>query len=145
MVKLLNGTRFVDTFKDNTSRHVVFEEQGRIPRDQIKRMSPYVDPGFVWVTTRHTEEFDAKQAKEFPEICPLRKWDFETRQYHTCGQGLNAHGECPEHKKVRYTVHEAAQEAKERQEKDRPTLRKEPPRRRAGGRTVSRLRTRYGW
>jgi hypothetical protein len=147
LVKLTDGTKFVDEFVDNTSTRIVLKEHGRIRRDFIKKLSPYVEQGFSWIGVRHPEEFDVKQAREFPQLCPLRKWRTGDG-YYTCQQGLDEHGKCPEHGQVRFNPHEAAKAAKERLEKEKPTLRKEPPRRTARGRTVARMmhvRKVHGW
>lgn len=149
LVKLNDGTKLVDTFLDNTSRHIVLKEHGRIRRDAIKKMSPYIEEGVVWVTVRSPSDFDSAQAKDFPNLCPLREWIHSApAHYETCMKALTADGCCEKHGKVRYTVTEAAREHKERMEKDKPALRHEPPRRRPGGRTVSRklhVRKVHGW
>jgi hypothetical protein len=152
LVKLIDGTKFVDVFDDQSSRHVIFKERGRIARDQIKKMSPYVEEGFVWITVNNPNEIDTAQTKEFPNLCPLRKWEntdpsysgrngfltgFSGGHWENCHKLLDAHGVCPEHGKVRFTVTEAAREHKERVEKEAPSLRKTPPRR-AGGHTRPR-------
>jgi hypothetical protein len=137
LVKLVNGTKFVDTFVDNTSRQVIFKEHGRISRDQIKKTIPYVEEGFVWERTRDPNGIDDKQAKDIPSICPMRNWS-SGPGWVTCMKPLDDHGTCTEHGKVRYTVTEAARAAKERQEKEPPSMRKAPPRRGPGGRTMPR-------
>jgi hypothetical protein len=135
LVKLVDGGKFIDTFVDNTSRQVVFKEQGRIARDRIKKMSPYIDPGWNWITMNRAEEFDSAQAREFPEICPVRVW--QEGGYVTCQKTLDKDGVCPAHKQVRFSVHH-----KHEPPKNEPTLRKMPPKRTAGGRT--RPRRMYG-
>ena len=149
-VKLLDGTRFVDTFKDNTSRHVIFDERGRIPRDSIKKIVRFIDRPYRWKMPRDTNQFDAAQAKEFPNLCPYRNWvntdpsysgrngfltGFQGGHWENCGHVLDENGNCEEHGKVRLNPHEREDEEKKKQE---PSLRYDPPRRRAGGRTRPR-------
>lgn len=148
LVKLLDGTKFVDVFDDQTSRHVIFKERGRIARDQIKKMSPYIDPGWNWIKTSSPQDFDSAQAKEFPNLCPLRKWintdptysgrngfitGFQGGHWEVCQKVLSAEGKCEEHGQVRYSPHHKFDEPDEK-----PSLRKTPPKRRAGGRTRPR-------
>lgn len=136
LVKLIDGTKFVDTFIDNTSKQVVFKEYGRVARDRIKKMSPFIDPGWNWIKTNRPEEFDDAQAKEFPNLCPIKVWTGGVG-YSTCQKTLDSDGTCEQHGAVRFSVHH-----KHEKPKEEPSLRKTPPKRTAGGRT--RPRRMYG-
>lgn len=130
LVKLLDRTKFVDTLKSETRMFVVLAERGRLRRDTIKKIAPYIDQGFVWATTQYAEQFDLKQSREFPNLCPIRVWQYaQDGHYKTCTKPLCNNGHCQEHGKVRYDIREAQENGKRRQ---RPMLRYTPPRRRAG-------------
>lgn len=153
MVKMIDGTKFVDTFVDRTAVQIVLKDHGRVKREFIKKIAPYVDLGFVWVTPHRPEEFDREQAKAFPQLCPLRKWEntdpaysnnghlssYQNGHWVSCQRTLDEHGNCPEHGQVRFNPHQAAKEAKERQAKEPARLRKEPPRRKPNGKTTARM------
>ncbi len=151
LVKLIDGTKFVDEFVDNSSRHVIFKEQGRIARDKIKKMSPWIEPQYLWAAPSSGRQIDNDQAKAFPNICPMQDWVRGTfveglggtgAQYTSCRQVLNKDGVCPEHGKVRFTGYEHLHE-KEDEKKKVPSLRKLPPKRLAGGKTMPRRMHRY--
>jgi hypothetical protein len=145
LVKLKDGTKIVDIFKDNTSRHIILAEHGRVRRDEIKKMTPWIDPQYLWAKPKTAREFDSAQAKALPEICPMRDWVPGTfclalggpgERYITCCKVLNKEGECPEHGKVRFTGHEHLHEEKD--DRPQPSLRWTPPRK-IRGKTVARM------
>lgn len=139
MVKLVDGTKFVDTYLDKTKRRFVFKEHGRIERDAVKRMAIYIDQGHDWISTRHAEEFDSAQAREFPELCPIRSYVSIdagygsyisiSAGYVTCQKTLDANGKCSQHGAVRFSPYEALNQAREQREaKSKP--KPQPPRKR---------------
>jgi hypothetical protein len=144
LIKLIDGSKIVDVFKDNTSRHIILAEHGRVRRDQIKKITPWIDPQYVWAAPSHGHKIDADQAKAFPNMCPMEDWMPGTfveglggsgAQYSVCRRVLDKDGACEVHGKVRFTGYEHLHEKKD--DADQPSLRKTPPRR-AGGRTRPR-------
>lgn len=143
LIKLIDGTKIVDIFKDNTSRHIILAEYGRVRRDQVKKMTPWIEPQYLWAdASGKGRKIDNDQAKAFPNICPVQDWVPGTfveglggtgAQYTTCLKVLSKDGVCPEHGKVRFSGFEK----REDDDAKTPTLRKTPPRR-AGGRTRPR-------
>jgi hypothetical protein len=106
IVRLKDGTKFIDRFVDNTSVHIVFEGQ-RIARQAIKSISIYRPPLYTWVLPpRGYYSVNSVQVIEFPNQCPL----VSHCENVLCGQPLSANWECPEHGKVRLRPHETLAE-----------------------------------
>jgi hypothetical protein len=145
LVKLIDRTKFVDVLVSETHLSVRLAEHGRIRRIFVKKIAPFIEEGFSWATPGNSGEFDPLCAKDFPNICPMRNWVLDLGQalphghWVACMQPLDATGCCEKHGKVRYTLAEAARDAKERLAKEKPSLRKEPPRRVNGKRTTARM------
>jgi hypothetical protein len=110
LVKLSDGTKFVENFVDRTSGTVVFSNR-RVAREDIKSMSIYRRPPFTWLEL-NGYDVDLDFASEFPDQCPLReRASFNVQETtNLCTQPLNANGECPEHGKVRLRPREKLEE-----------------------------------
>jgi hypothetical protein len=141
LVKLHDGSKIVDIFNDTTPTYVILAEHGRVRRDRIKKMTPWIEPQYLWAKPENARQIDNDQAKAFPNICPMQDWVKGTfavslggsgESYTDCRRLLDKAGKCPEHGKVRYTGLEYLHE-KEDEKARKPYLRKTPPKRRAGG------------
>jgi hypothetical protein len=41
LVRMRDGTKFIDWFEDRTDRHLVLRNSGKVPKVQVKSMSYY--------------------------------------------------------------------------------------------------------
>lgn len=111
---MVDGTKFVDRFIDCTRVQLVFDKR-RVARKDIKSMSIYRAPAYVWLAPRQGT-VNLELAAEFPNQCP--HVDFTQV---LCSQPLNGNGECPEHGKVRMRPREKLED--EDENKVEPALR----------------------
>lgn len=110
LVRLNDGTKFVEKFVDRTSTTFIFAGR-RVARQDIKSMAPYRRMPFTWLEP-NGYEVDLDFAAEFSDQCPLRERASFNVQESTrlCAQPLNDKGECPEHGKVRLRPREKLEE-----------------------------------
>lgn len=102
LVRLNDGTKFVEKFVDRTSTTFIFAGR-RVLRADIKSMTPYRQPEYRWLTPGNSDFVDADAIKAFPNQCPITGTDENAAP---CGHLLSKDGVCEEHGKVRLSPRE---------------------------------------
>jgi hypothetical protein len=105
LVRLVDGTKFIDRFIDRTRVQLVFATR-RIARKDIKSMTIYRALQYTWIESRYGT-INLEHAAEFPNQCP----NVDASSV-LCSQPLNGNGECPQHGKIRLRPREKVEEPK---------------------------------
>lgn len=133
LVRLHDGSKFVDRYKDNTRTAIILEKHHRVARADIKSMTIYREPNMKWrLPDRYSSwRIDNEMAKLNPGVCPI-----VDRDGRLCTNELDEAGCCAMHGKVRFGPHEKEED----QIGPKPIMRKTPPKKTAVGKIRPRFR-----
>jgi len=105
LIRLKDGTKFIDVYQDTTRVFYVLSGQ-RVRREAVKSMSLYREPSVTWLPPARCT-IDMKLAREFRDLCPVaHNQGSYDKPGPTCGKPLDEKGCCEQHGKVRRLPHE---------------------------------------